>query len=234
MRFTTPFSALFVLVSVVAAATPSLKVTPEALQIASGITKDNCYGAPIPPWLPGSYPGWYYGPQQFAPTGLACLVDGLLCFVLRLLLGWSFCPSGPVPTQTVTLTLTPTATSSSPVVTSTPTPQVPSPPSGYSWGYTNYTCATECWPPELYITFGIVINIQACADMCTTLPACKFANCYHDVNAGSGKNNTTLFTCSLFTVVTSITNATNCGNQQQQSLPAGKTRITDSYALIKN
>jgi hypothetical protein len=77
MRFTTPFSALFVLVSVVAAATPSLKVTPEALQTASGITKENCYGAPIPPWKPNSYPGWYYGPPQFAPTGLACLVDGV-------------------------------------------------------------------------------------------------------------------------------------------------------------
>jgi hypothetical protein len=48
-----------------------------------------------------------------------------------------------------------------------------------------------------------------------------------------GQNNTTLLTCAMFTVVTSITNATNCGNQQQQSLPAGKTRITESYGLIK-
>jgi hypothetical protein len=48
-----------------------------------------------------------------------------------------------------------------------------------------------------------------------------------------GQNNTTLYTCSLFTIVTSITNATNCGNQQQQSLPAGKTYITDSWGLIK-
>ncbi|KAJ7705464.1 hypothetical protein B0H17DRAFT_831034, partial [Mycena rosella] len=32
-----------------------------ARQTAVNINKNNCYGAPIPPWKPGCSPGWYYG-----------------------------------------------------------------------------------------------------------------------------------------------------------------------------
>ncbi|KAF7369118.1 Fruit-body specific protein a [Mycena venus] len=221
MRFTTLFSALCVFAGVVSASTP--KVSPEVMKIADSINQNNCYGAPIPPWEVGCSPGWYYGRPEYRPLGLPCLVDGidgLLCFVLRLI-GLDICPhvAPPIP---------PTV----PVGSTTPTP--PPPPKGYSFDFNNLTCAAEVWPPQLYLTYGIVESIEGCANMCDSIPHCAFANCYHDVNAGTGKNNTNKFTCALFTVVLTAKNATNCGGQQQKSLPAGTTYITDSCGLVKD
>ncbi|KAF7377587.1 hypothetical protein MSAN_00181400 [Mycena sanguinolenta] len=211
MRFTLLFSAICFLASGVFAAVPNI---PEDLKAVSSLTQQNCYGAPIPPWLPGAYPGWYYGQPDCAPSGLTCIVgvvENLLCQLLGLL-----CPMPPPP-------------SPPPPPVGSPPPKVPL-PDGYSWAYQNYTCATEVWPISGYITFGEVQNVPGCANMCDGQSECVFANCYHDNNAGAGKNFTTLFTCSMFRVVTTIANATNCGKQDQKN--GGLTYITDSYGLI--
>lgn len=76
MRFITILSALSVFasgVSAVAAPNTSLTMKSALLNINAG----NCWGAPTPPWENGCHPGWYYGRQEYAPTGLLCLVDGV-------------------------------------------------------------------------------------------------------------------------------------------------------------
>ncbi|KAJ7100686.1 hypothetical protein B0H15DRAFT_927357 [Mycena belliarum] len=202
-----------------------------ARQTALNIRPDNHYGAPIPPWQPNSVPGWYFGRPQYAPSGLVCLVGGvghllfrLLCDILELLLGCGFCPNKapPIPPPPPP-----------PVGPTTPTPTPPETPDGYTNQYANKTCASETWPIENYLTFGIVESIQGCADMCDKVVKCIFFNSYHDVNAGAGKAYTTKLTCALFAVVVPAANATNCGNQQQQGHPVGVTQITDSYAYFK-
>lgn len=37
------------------------------------LTSKNHYGSPIPPWKPGSKPGWYYGPHPGKYPGIPCL-----------------------------------------------------------------------------------------------------------------------------------------------------------------
>ncbi|KAF8140732.1 hypothetical protein K438DRAFT_1995720 [Mycena galopus ATCC 62051] len=245
MRFTSLFSALCLVASGVSAAAPHF--SPEVIETAVGITKGDCYGAPIAPWLPDTYPGWYYGDPSKAPLGLACLVEGvddLLCLLLGLL-GLDLClpwspptattttrPTATTTTLTVTKTELTVTTTTLPAVTTTTPPPVssqtpPPPPPGYSYGYYDLNCATEEWPPQDYITYGIVDGLQSCATMCSNILDCVFANCYHDNNASK---NTTLFTCAMFTVVTSIANATNCGNQNQGT--GALTSISDSTAII--
>ncbi|KAJ6551322.1 hypothetical protein B0H19DRAFT_995847 [Mycena capillaripes] len=201
MRFITLLSAVYIFTSG-ASAIASANVSLEVVRTASGITAGNCYGAPIPPWQQGCYPGWYYGNSQNAPTGLACLVDGVCSIPLFYLA----------------------------VINGTQSSSLPSP---YSYTFTNRTCAAQVWPLQLYLTFGIVDSIPACCRMCDTVSKCIFGNTYHDNNAGAGKNNTTQLTCALFSVVVPLANVTNCGGQQQQSLPNGKTYITESYGFSK-
>lgn len=35
----------------------------------------NFYNAPVPPWVPGAVPGWYYGPNPQKYPDLWCLHD---------------------------------------------------------------------------------------------------------------------------------------------------------------
>lgn len=37
------------------------------------LTNTNHYGAPIPPWVAGHKPGWYYGPHPGSHPELPCL-----------------------------------------------------------------------------------------------------------------------------------------------------------------
>ncbi|KAJ7182761.1 hypothetical protein C8R43DRAFT_1145144 [Mycena crocata] len=226
MRFLTLIPTLYALSTVAAPETTILTADHHALvaaqHTAANINAGNCYGAPTPPWQNGCKPGWYYGRQQFAPIGLVALVDNLLCAVLRLLLGCSICPGGAPPTPPPP-----------PPVGPTPPPPPPA-PKGYDCQFTNLTCASEVWPPPFYLTYGIVESIQGCANMCDSIPKCIFFNTYHDVNAGTGKHDTTQLTCALFSVVLTAANATNCGHQQQKPLPAGETFITDSYGYSKS
>lgn len=80
MRFSTLIPAFCLLASRVAAVATADAALLAAHQTAQGISAGNCYGAPIYPWLPGCYPGWYYGEPQYAPSGLACLVKGVMVF----------------------------------------------------------------------------------------------------------------------------------------------------------
>ncbi|KAJ7705468.1 hypothetical protein B0H17DRAFT_1126291 [Mycena rosella] len=123
----------------------------------------------------------------------------ILCFVLDLLF-CDICLSRPPPPPNL-----PPVQPAGPTGPTTPPmpPTPPKTPEGYTPQFSNLTCAAEVWPPVLYITYGIVDSVQA----------------YHDVNAGPGKNNTLELTCSLFAVMLTSANATNCGDQQQQPLP---------------
>ncbi|KAJ7054136.1 hypothetical protein C8F01DRAFT_1324405 [Mycena amicta] len=183
---------------------------------AYSINEGNCYGAPIPPWEPACYPGWYYGRCQFAPAGLLCLVDGLLCFILDGLLGFHFCPVDPLPP--------PTGGGG----TGTGGAVIPPPPNGYTYTFSNLTCAAVGCPT--YLTFGMVETMADCAAMCNTVPKCKFVNSYYDRNSSKPPN---LLTCSLFNDTRTVADATNCGGQQQLPKPAGLTRIEQSYGYGK-
>ncbi|KAJ6583494.1 hypothetical protein DFH09DRAFT_1308996 [Mycena vulgaris] len=107
-------------------------------------------------------------------------------------------------------------------------------PDGYTFAFNNLTCASEASVAANYLTFTIVESLQGCANTCDQVTGCKFCNTYHDVNAGTGKDNTTKLTCALFSLVLPAANATNCGNQQQQPLPNGTTYITDSDGFYKD
>ncbi|KAJ6611219.1 hypothetical protein B0H10DRAFT_1919017 [Mycena sp. CBHHK59/15] len=215
MRLCTLITASSLLVSSVSAAVSATSAQTQALTLARGITKDNCYGAPIPPWEEGCHPGWYYGPPDLAPAGLACLVDGVVCLILELL---GLCPKVPLPPPP-------------PPPPVGPAPPPP-PPAPYMYQWTNLACAAESWPPQNYLTYGIVNTTSECAAMCNQVSKCIFFNTYHDNNALSKKNSPYL-TCSLFAVVLTSINATNCGGQQQNPAPSDVTVISDSYGFSK-
>ncbi|KAJ6504103.1 hypothetical protein C8R47DRAFT_1104262 [Mycena vitilis] len=112
---------------------------------------------------------------------------------------------------------------------------MPPTPTGYNCTDPNDICAIGL-PTGVpgYLTYGLVDSVAACAKMCNeTVKGCLCFNTYHDNNAGSGKNNTLLLTCSMFSVHVTKANATNCGMQQQQSLPKPVTNITESYTFCK-
>ncbi|KAJ7122434.1 hypothetical protein C8R44DRAFT_786167 [Mycena epipterygia] len=111
---------------------------------------------------------------------------------------------------------------------------IPVAPAGYEYQFTNLTCASDRGSTEPYLTFVIVEDMNECADKCDSVSKCIFANSYYDVNAGDGKNNTEKLTCSLFSKVLNAASATNCGDQQQQDPPNGRTYITDSYGFSKD
>ena len=67
-----------------AAAASTAVATPVELELAAraglgGMTFQNNYGAPIPPWKSGSKPGWYYGNSPQLHPGLPCLNPGVRC-----------------------------------------------------------------------------------------------------------------------------------------------------------
>lgn len=71
MRFSTLFTA-FAVVATGASATTSF--TSDSITNALFLTAENHYGAPIPPWEVGHYPGWYYG-KGSAPSGILYILD---------------------------------------------------------------------------------------------------------------------------------------------------------------
>ncbi|KAJ7472363.1 hypothetical protein B0H11DRAFT_1352461 [Mycena galericulata] len=92
MRFNTLFTAF----AVVATGAYATDFSSDSITSALSLTAANFYGAPIPPWEIGHYPGWYYG-QGTPPEGIFCFLDALLCELLDLLfpfLGFH-CPKPP-------------------------------------------------------------------------------------------------------------------------------------------
>jgi len=97
-------------------------------------------------------------------------------------------------------------------------------PAGYTTiAFANLTCGVEA-PAPLYLTFGIVENVQGCADTCDTIQGCQFFNSFFDtrLNTGPGVNASTQLTCALFGVPLLAANATNCGPS-----------ISDSFGFFK-
>ncbi|KAK7052227.1 hypothetical protein R3P38DRAFT_2859202 [Favolaschia claudopus] len=132
MRFSTIFTAFTALVSGASAA----NFSTETVVSAAGLTAQNFYGAPIPPWKVGHYPGWYYG-HGTPPVGLPCLLGGLICELLKLLHLGLYCPSPP--------------------------PHHPSPP-GYSQTFQNLTCAAQDDSYQTYGLVDTVADCQAMCD----------------------------------------------------------------------
>ncbi|KAG5634540.1 hypothetical protein H0H81_001570 [Sphagnurus paluster] len=203
------------------------------------LTAANHYGAPIPPWQRGTYPGWYYGnhPEKF--PNLPCLTyNSLLCKLLQLLpFNWLHCPVKPTPPPPTTSTVIPptttppTPTSStaptSPATTTsslTPTP-TPTPSDGYTQTFAGLNGATQA---DGYLTYGLVDTVAQCKAMCDSVAGCKFVNTYHDVN---GKGGSTQLTCSLYSGCHTAADAINKGGQSQ---PDGSINyITDSDGYCK-
>jgi hypothetical protein len=75
MRFSTVFTAF----AVVATGASAANFSAESITSAISLTAQNYYGAPIPPWKAGHYPGWYYG-KSTPPKGLICFLDKVRSF----------------------------------------------------------------------------------------------------------------------------------------------------------
>ncbi|KAJ7446107.1 hypothetical protein FB451DRAFT_1537996 [Mycena latifolia] len=91
MRFTTLFTTLAVVATGASANFSTADITT-----AATLTAQNYYGAPIPPWHVGHYPGWYYG-KGIAPIGIACILEGLFCDLLDLFPFYLHCPKPYYP-----------------------------------------------------------------------------------------------------------------------------------------
>ncbi|KAJ3799979.1 hypothetical protein GGU11DRAFT_870448 [Lentinula aff. detonsa] len=137
------------------------------LSLSNSLSQSNHYGAPIPPWEVGSYPGWYYGQDPGAIIGwvLPWLLDTLICDILDLL---PFCLHCPIPK--------------------------PPPKNGWVPTFSNLTGATQAGD---YLTYGLVDTIQDCETMCLNVEGCIFINTYHDVNGKNGSPQLTCSLFSL-------------------------------------
>ncbi|ESK82577.1 fruit-body specific protein a [Moniliophthora roreri MCA 2997] len=153
------------------------------------LTKNNHYGAPIPPWKEGCYPGWYYGNNHGKTGGyIPWLKDGLVCKLLDLL---PFCIKCPKPQP--------------------PPPSYPPPPphDGYTEVFSGYDGAIQA---DDYLTFGLVDTVADCKAMCDDVEGCTFFNTYYDIN---GKDDSPLLTCALFKYCHTKEDAINKGGQNQ-------------------
>ncbi|KAF8955848.1 hypothetical protein BDZ97DRAFT_1672913 [Flammula alnicola] len=194
---------------------------------------DNFYNAPIPPWVAGATPGWYYGPNPQKYPDLWCLHD----FMCRFL--WYYpdvlhCPvprptPSPKPTSTITVTDTTTATTTTTTtatvtVTSTSTPTV----DGYIPTFSNITAAVQA---DDFMTFGLVETVADCMAMCDSVPGCTFVNPFHDVN---GKGGSTDLTCSLFQFCHTAADADNAGGQSQPDGSVDFIINSDGWCKVGN
>ncbi|KAJ7750377.1 hypothetical protein DFH07DRAFT_775079 [Mycena maculata] len=196
MRFSTLFTAL----AVVATGVTATEFSSSSITSALSLTAANCYGAPIPPWETGHYPGWYYG-QGTPPSGVLCLVNQLLCELLELLPLCLQCPKPPP----------------------TPPPHTPPPSPEYTQPFYNQTCATQ---DNNYLTYGLVDTVADCQAMCDTVATCTFVNTYHDVN---GKDGSTQLTCALFSKCLTAASNDNCGEQSQPDGSVDYITNSDGY-----
>ncbi|KAJ7122428.1 hypothetical protein C8R44DRAFT_876721 [Mycena epipterygia] len=92
---------------------------------------------------------------------------------------------------------------------------IPVVPAGYTFQYTNLTCASD--------------DMNECADKCDIVS--KY------VNVDDGKVQISLFSFGSIFIHLDFLNAasaTNCGDQQQQDPPNGRTYITNRYEFSKD
>ncbi|KAJ6611218.1 hypothetical protein B0H10DRAFT_375149 [Mycena sp. CBHHK59/15] len=133
MRFSTVFAALSVVASGASAAT---SFSSAAISSALTLTKENHYGAAIPPWEVNHHPGWYFG-NGAPPSGIACILDGLFCKLLEL---FSFCFHCPQP------------------------PKHPTPPPEFTPTFSNLTCAAQSDTYQTYGLVDTVAACAAMCD----------------------------------------------------------------------
>ncbi|KAJ3562716.1 hypothetical protein NP233_g9399 [Leucocoprinus birnbaumii] len=100
MRFAAVFALANVAIASVGAVPAANTVETRDLSLSLNLgnlfpgfdmSNTNHYGAPIPPWKPGSKPGWYYGPHPGNHPSLPCL-GGLICAILDLIPFIIHCP----------------------------------------------------------------------------------------------------------------------------------------------
>jgi len=150
-------SALFSVVSIAVAGVASSPLNSRnvaGLLGGADLSPANCYGAPNPPWILNSKPGWYYGNSPGLYPDLPSLIDGvrlgqfmssmtvlltgnflkLICFVLELLPLWLHCPHA-----------------------SSPPPPPPPAPGSYTQMFYNLTGATQAAD---YLTYGLVDTVD--------------------------------------------------------------------------
>ncbi|KAJ7729472.1 hypothetical protein B0H16DRAFT_1586829 [Mycena metata] len=130
MRFSAVFSALAVVATGVSAANFSADFITSVLTL----TASNYYGAPIPPWQVGHYPGWYYG--NSALSGIISLADTIICELLELFPFCLQCPKAP---------------------------QTPSPPE-YTQTFSNLTCAAQDDSYQTYGLVDTIADCQTMCD----------------------------------------------------------------------
>ncbi|KAF8148329.1 hypothetical protein K438DRAFT_1625614 [Mycena galopus ATCC 62051] len=203
------FNALFATLVVAATGTVATvgNFSSASVALAGGFTAQNCYGAPIPPWKTGHYPGWYHGSGS-APEGISCILDSLFCELLNLFPFGYHCPSASPPHPPPT------------------PPHGPPPPPEYTQCFYNLECAAE---DDSYITYGLVDTVADCEAMCRSVSGCTFMNreCIPFNFNGSPQ-----LTCALFSKCLTESCATNCGGQSQSD---GTTDyITNSEGYCKN
>ncbi|KAJ7233843.1 hypothetical protein B0H12DRAFT_1076474 [Mycena haematopus] len=129
MRFTTLFTAVAVAVT-----GASAQFSAESITNALTLNAANHYGAPIPPWEVGHYPGWYYGSGPF-PDGILCWLDELLCELLDLFPFLFHCPKPPH-----------------------------NPPPEYTPTFTNQTCATQDNSYQTFGLVDTIADCEAMCD----------------------------------------------------------------------
>ncbi|KAJ6565904.1 hypothetical protein DFH09DRAFT_1081550 [Mycena vulgaris] len=134
MHFSTVFSALAVVV--VSGAMATVSYTPDSISSASGLTAQNCYGTPIPPWKSGHYPGWHYG-QGTPPAGDPHVFERW--YLLHL--GF-FYPKAPPPVP----------------------PHSPPPSPEYTQVFYDLSCAVQDYSYETYGLVDTVQDCQAMCD----------------------------------------------------------------------
>ncbi|KAJ7272491.1 hypothetical protein C8J57DRAFT_1064658 [Mycena rebaudengoi] len=193
------FSAAFSIAVLASGASAASLFDTAAISSAAGLTPQNHYGAPTPPWKPSHHPGWYYG-HGTPPKGINCVLQGVLCDLLAIFHWGFYCP-GPKHPQPPP----------PPPPPNHPPPPPPTAPYGYERKFYDLKCASQD-DYGAYLTYGLVDTVDDCADMCDTVNGCNFFNTYHDNN---GKNGSPQLTCSLFNKCLSPESADNCGGQTQ-------------------
>ncbi|KAJ7267356.1 hypothetical protein C8J57DRAFT_364349 [Mycena rebaudengoi] len=203
------FSALSAIAVLASSASAASLFDAASVSNAAGLSSQNHYGAPTPPWKPNHSPGWYYG-HGTPPKGVKCVLNGIFCELLELF-HWGFhCPKRPHhPTPPHY----------------PPPPPPPTGPPGYGQTFYNLTCASQD-DAGAYMTYGLVDTVADCADMCDTVDGCAFFNSYHDNNA---KDGSTQLTCALFNRCLTPESADNCGGQTQPDGSISFITASDGY-----
>ncbi|KAJ3994282.1 hypothetical protein F5050DRAFT_1546054, partial [Lentinula boryana] len=120
------------------------------------LAASNHHGAPYPPEVAESTPGWYFGDDPGSAEGLPWMKDT---------------PTKILPKRSAAVaapTQSPTTSSSTPSY------------------YTVFSGRSGAIQGSGYLTYGLVDTVADCETMCNKVSGCVFVNSYHDVNGKNG------------------------------------------------